>query len=126
VDHWPAWPSLSLCVRAVVQTARELQNANEMEGGFLRFLFHGPLRKLTFYNPRFFAVYHQPDRSWGREGARDGGLGEDAGAEDEFEGDESDEDFEDFDEPESEDSEQWDSLLAKRNRLVSVGSRIEE
>ena len=37
--------------------------ANEMSGGFHRFLFCGPLRRISFYNPKFFAKLTKEQRA---------------------------------------------------------------
>eukprot|EP01006_Ploeotia_vitrea_P045749 TRINITY_DN66966_c9_g1_i1.p1 TRINITY_DN66966_c9_g1~~TRINITY_DN66966_c9_g1_i1.p1 ORF type:complete len:334 (+),score=179.70 TRINITY_DN66966_c9_g1_i1:147-1148(+) len=37
--------------------AAELRQANEMAAGFTRFLHYGAMRKLSYYNPQFFATY---------------------------------------------------------------------
>jgi len=60
--------------------------ANEMPGGFDRFLYFGPLRRLSFYNPKFFAVYSDEAKT----------------LKSNLDVEESDEDEEDEDEPEPE------------------------
>ena len=51
------WIGLDGLIACPTQGYREFQMANEMEAGFDRFLRFGPLRKLSFYNPKFFSVF---------------------------------------------------------------------